>query len=431
MVYISVRVALATISNFLPENDKQNPGLGDVKDSKTRQAELRDIRDQAQKRPFVWDTERILTSSTPSSPRNGEEELSTHQRSHELLGIRDQQGNIVPIPSSLSPTPIPDAHHDEKMVKILEKKSEMGQDSQSEIPQTGSSVLEGTQIDQQSQSSAPNSTIIQGTIHRVPAQADSMDVDIPTLDLINQADVLGLREFVDSTNEKIPSASGGQNLDQSMVAGDTNISPERAKQAHGSKSNNIRSQIVAPQFPANDSIETYSPSRSARPALESCASLTPVSDPIEETIPETFSKGSDQIHTSEKSSNQVRPMIKTHTGHDPIPSGPETVGVCECKDWHDDIAMIVCESCLRWRHLSCYGYKSLQDPRIPSVFICFRCRIHDGLNLEEMWEKEDEIKSALEGLRTLCIFRRALQIIYVGFFFDKYRLLCNGSGYSS
>jgi len=86
--------------------------------------------------------------------------------------------------------------------------------------------------------------------------------------------------------------------------------------------------------------------------------------------------------------------------------------ICECRDANDDQDMINCEICQRWRHLNCYGYKSEKDPRIPDFFVCYRCRIHKGMDLEQIWKREDDINIALEGLRGLCIFRRTLQIIY-------------------
>ncbi|KAI9629455.1 hypothetical protein KEM48_012924 [Puccinia striiformis f. sp. tritici PST-130] len=52
------------------------------------------------------------------------------------------------------------------------------------------------------------------------------------------------------------------------------------------------------------------------------------------------------------------------------------------------------------------------DHMIPEFFVCYRCQIHKGMGLEDIWKREDDINIALEGLRGLAIFRRTLQIIY-------------------
>ncbi|GJN88507.1 hypothetical protein Rhopal_001473-T1 [Rhodotorula paludigena] len=86
---------------------------------------------------------------------------------------------------------------------------------------------------------------------------------------------------------------------------------------------------------------------------------------------------------------------------------------CECGDKEDDGAMICCSTCDIWKHAVCYGFDSIDDQRIPDVFVCYRCEAQ--IKLEEAageTEREGEIEQALAEFRTLALFRRAIAVIW-------------------
>ncbi|GAA5841961.1 hypothetical protein JCM11251_001427 [Rhodosporidiobolus azoricus] len=86
---------------------------------------------------------------------------------------------------------------------------------------------------------------------------------------------------------------------------------------------------------------------------------------------------------------------------------------CECGDKDDDGGMICCGSCDVWKHCFCYGYTSLNDPRLPDDFVCYRCRAETG-KTESLLDpvREGEIEQALAELRSLALFRRALAVVW-------------------
>ncbi|GAA5996305.1 uncharacterized protein JCM10292_007522 [Rhodotorula paludigena] len=86
---------------------------------------------------------------------------------------------------------------------------------------------------------------------------------------------------------------------------------------------------------------------------------------------------------------------------------------CECGDKEDDGAMICCSTCDIWKHAVCYGFDSIDDQRIPDVFVCYRCEAQ--IKLDEAageTEREGEIEQGLAAFRTLALFRRAIAVIW-------------------
>lgn len=64
-------------------------------------------------------------------------------------------------------------------------------------------------------------------------------------------------------------------------------------------------------------------------------------------------------------------------------------------------------ACDIWKHAVCYGFDSIDDQRIPDVFVCYRCEAQ--IKLDEAageTEREGEIEQALAEFRTLALFRR-------------------------
>ncbi|EFW21323.1 conserved hypothetical protein [Coccidioides posadasii str. Silveira] len=72
---------------------------------------------------------------------------------------------------------------------------------------------------------------------------------------------------------------------------------------------------------------------------------------------------------------------------------------CQCGWNQEEGAMIYCRFCDTKQHLSCYGFHSIQDPKLPNTHACYKCLLGDA---------EGKI---LQEMNTLVLLRRALNII--------------------
>ncbi|EFP90766.2 uncharacterized protein PGTG_16792 [Puccinia graminis f. sp. tritici CRL 75-36-700-3] len=344
----AVRVALATISGYLPEsNASDSKALPKGKSPlELREIELNKIREEAKEREVVWDTEKVLAPSPPMTP-NGFNKAD-EQSIIEPIGRRDHDGRLVPLPRQDD-----NANETENgAIKILKRKAT----PESNVIPESDPMLNSTQTEIQSQST-PEKAISSSK----PGNNNSADTtDDPILEASISTQIVNtthLKENVESLPdafdpiESFPSSSGTQ----------------------------LKSKGLPPLSAAGKS----------RPKEKK----------------DLERKTDDGIRKTD--SNK-----KIKSSHTKWPPSSNKSDICECRDANDDQDMINCEICKRWRHLNCYGYTSEKDPRIPEFFTCYRCRIHKGMGLEEIWNREDDINIALEGLRGLCIFRRTLQIIY-------------------
>ncbi|KAG0147076.1 hypothetical protein CROQUDRAFT_77014 [Cronartium quercuum f. sp. fusiforme G11] len=410
--YHTVRVALATISNFLPDNVAPGLSKRHPNEAEGRESYLEKIRAEAKNRKVVWDTEMLLDPPSSPSPTSNPNlvagnEPGSERINPEPLGLRDSQGKIIPLSNLIQV---------DQPIQIWQKKTDSGRDPGNS--ESSSSVMDSTQVEDNAQVSprVGDTSEKESTTAKRVEESSSMDIDIPTINLIKQAKTLGLGKLGKETieNESLllldtqGPAFNPKDLEQHLTSDSGQLYslpiPELVQEAPQGYRPNPRANLTP-----DDPIQAFSQAAELRPS----ATLAISEDPIEGTDPKgSFLAEKTRARASSSAVKQTQHKKRPNAGPEPIPSGPDTIEVCECKDWHDDSAMIACEVCVRWRHLSCYGYKSLDDPRIPVEFICYRCRIHEGLSLEDTWKREDEIKTALEGLRTLCIFRRALQIIY-------------------
>ncbi|KAF2089473.1 DNA-binding protein [Saccharata proteae CBS 121410] len=78
---------------------------------------------------------------------------------------------------------------------------------------------------------------------------------------------------------------------------------------------------------------------------------------------------------------------------------------CGCNNEEDD--MINCSFCETWQHLHCYGYRGVDDPRIPSTHACYRCLL------------EDKEVPLLHELKNLALLRRGIHVIQDNGFSDE------------
>ncbi|KAK9469401.1 HORMA domain-containing protein [Lipomyces arxii] len=77
---------------------------------------------------------------------------------------------------------------------------------------------------------------------------------------------------------------------------------------------------------------------------------------------------------------------------------------CDCGRSCDDsmFDLVQCSRCEGWKHLACYGYRSLRDPNLSAVFLCCECKF--GRLTPEFTNK----------IKTLALFRSGFKV-----FFDR------------
>ncbi|KAI9619945.1 hypothetical protein PSHT_02466 [Puccinia striiformis] len=405
--YHGVRVALATISGFLPEPDASDSKLllKGKSPLEIREIELNKIREAAKDRQVVWDTEQILAPSPPTTP-NGFNKLDG-QPMAEPIGRRDSNGRLVPLPRN------EDISEGNEKVKILKRKATpeanvllesdpMLNSTQTEIQSqaTPISVRLGGGTESLTWSLKPTETknsLLAGqpttTQRNTDNQANKVRDDIPVISANIHSDLVQEKGPLESRPEIVSSVD---TIDDPIEEGSIPAHNLTAAKPTGN---------FEPIPDSFDPIESFSPRNAANSKSKG--------------LPLASTTGKSGVNGKQNLERNAEPELRRPDSNKKIkcsksrwPPVSNKSNICECRDSNDDQDMIICEVCKRWRHLNCYGYTSEKDPRIPEFFVCYRCQIHKGMGLEDIWKREDDINIALEGLRGLAIFRRTLQIIY-------------------
>ncbi|KAH9823314.1 HORMA domain-containing protein [Melampsora americana] len=421
----TVRVALASISDFLPVNDLRGKTTHKENESQVLNEQIKSVKEEAKQRPIVWDTEKVLEPLSTPPDITGIDDGVNENEKLEPLGFRDPNGKILPLPDQTRSTLKSLDHEPDRPVKILETKAYANRDRDNEDLAPESSATEiATQLDQNSQSSPSASRAVQKIriIDQVPTKDPvdlypSMDVETPNLVMNDKAQALG---FENGRSRAIPNKNilvldsqhqdvSSRDLDEHLITNSGQLRSVVGTRTSSTALEDKTKQARKDNLP-DDPIQPFTKSHPLAIDVHDLVAPSLPEDPIEDCDPTDLITEKSRVRPICEADKEIHAKKKIKSHEIALDAGPD--GICECKDWHDDIAMIMCERCSRWRHLSCYGYKSIKDTRIPSRFECFRCQIHGNLSLEETWKREDEIKTSLEGLRTLCVFRRTLQIIY-------------------
>ncbi|RXW20515.1 hypothetical protein EST38_g5322 [Candolleomyces aberdarensis] len=94
-----------------------------------------------------------------------------------------------------------------------------------------------------------------------------------------------------------------------------------------------------------------------------------------------------------------------------VPPGPvKDVGLeCDCNIKEEDEACFCEGECGRWYHVWCMGFHSTSDPRMPTKFICFDCRLKADV-FSWTFIKESAYPRIMEKYRDFVTFRRAIKI---------------------
>lgn len=391
----SVRVALATISGYLPEPNSSDPKIsthGPRTAVELRELELKKVREEAREREIVWDTEKILAPSPPLTPTGLKKvALSDNVPSSKIepIGRRDPAGRIIPLVAEDASLLEKDDDH----VNILKRKAIPDNNLKPENDPT----LISTQTEVQSQltPTVPASNVKQSNCSREKLDYLTQVETQIEHDTSEERPVLG--SCVENHNTTRKSENNRDSSEEPIEEASFPTQDSCSQLSMGNKNKNPPASY--------DPIESVSSSGANKLNAKGATNFNPALHP-ESTQSETSVQGTN-LELLLLDSNK-----KPKRSKGGWPGSCNKSDICECRDEHDDQDMIACEICRRWRHLTCYGYHSEKDPRIPDFFVCYRCRIHKGMDLTDVWSREADIRISLEALRGLCIFRRTLQIIY-------------------
>jgi len=409
----AVRVALATISGYLPEPSPSDSIVLPKGKSplELREIELNKIREEAKERQIVWDTEKFLAPSPPATPNGFNKEDTQSMTLAEPIGRRDSNGRIIPFPRQDDDPNL----NQPGVVRILKRKTT----PESKVLPESENMLNSTQTEVQSQQTPVSvrreactdslawslkSTGFRNDLsngvstsaqEKHGKQAEEFNTGINRIRNNKQSEVFQEKARLDA--KPIPNHSANTMDDDPIDEGSIpnhNLHPTR---------------LVANVEALSDSIDPIESFTSSN-MVDVGSAILP--RPVATVEPERKEIKTPETRMDDHAPRKADSNKKMKTAKRTWPPSANKSDICECRDANDDQDMINCEICQRWRHLNCYGYKSEKDPRIPDFFVCYRCRIHKGMDLEQIWKREDDINIALEGLRGLCIFRRTLQIIY-------------------
>ncbi|CAH7668066.1 HORMA domain-domain-containing protein [Phakopsora pachyrhizi] len=417
----SVRVALATISGYLPEHDTFRSAAEEGKTPKeAREIGLMRVREEAKARSFVWDTEAVLAPSPPTSPsgrENGEKGFLEPAFPVKPIGVRGPGGEIFPLSNGENEKI---KQTDSNFVQILERGSKQKNFSGEETD----SVLDSTQPEQHSQLTPPIER--KGEDYPDCFLGSKMLLDSPktTHDSETSSEACSklrkskgkngkilepVPQLEEDKQQQFDSVTESQRPHHLFETNTTEISsfslPVEVESRYDDHETNSLSSLDS-----EDSIESFTQSHSEKNGMTGIQEIGPLKKEKKQAI--TSAENRLITFKSKEEMKRFEDSKEIKKFKDSWPQSSENPGHCECQDKRINKEMIQCEICSMWRHLACYGYKSNNDPKLPKNFVCYRCRIHKGLALERIWEKEDDIKAALETLRGLCIFRRALTFIY-------------------
>lgn len=129
---------------------------------------------------------------------------------------------------------------------------------------------------------------------------------------------------------------------------------------------------------------------------------------METQQPESRTVESIQSFERMKSTDGIITELVTQRGEHNQDAIVDEVLDCDCGVMIEDESCFCEGGCARWFHVWCMGYNSAQDPRMPSKFICFDCRLRKDLSWELI--KVDLYPKLMGRFKNLALFRRALKV---------------------
>ncbi|KAI0672868.1 HORMA-domain-containing protein [Trametes maxima] len=372
--YHGVDVKVTSVSAYLPSGeDNSAPFLGTTTGNpfgapqltpaeeaavRAKQAEVQ--RQDANERRIVWDADDGLVGSdgTGNAERcsNGAQrrDPSTHPRRVALLGIRDEEGHLVPLRNQEEFHDLPEAAEvqyagrPESVPVCIGQLAKTGAHLGDDISPT--QEIEETQVipsplasqTPPSRSVTPTPQLRRSLRHSCfpPVESPLPPSDLP---------------LSSCTDAATPESTDTQLIKDNTTAG-VSVSQE----------DGMILDMETQQAPG----------------------LCKTHDPIE-----SFTEAEGDVET-------------------PMDQDKESVALtdCECGVHLEDCDCCMCDGgCGRWFHLWCMGYHSAQDPRIPSKFICFDCRVKADRNWD-LIVVHDLYPRMIARFKDLAIQRRGIKV---------------------
>ncbi|KAH9901464.1 HORMA domain-containing protein [Cubamyces lactineus] len=370
--YHGVEVKVTSVSGYLPSGEDNSapflgttsanpfgaPPLTPVEEAAMRAEQIHIQRQDASERRVVWDADDgvLAASGGFSDDESNRKDADKKQilAPTAPIGIRDDEGNIVPLSQDSSEYEKAEAQYSGKPESVpacIGQLTKVPLQAGHELSPT--QEIEDTQVIPSPQTSPMPSQSASRSVTPTPRQKSRRDGTPAGGSSLPPSDIDPLSSGHGKTPEGIDS--------QDVVMDGTSALQE------DSMILDLETQRV-PQNPrADESIESFGQSR---PGLT--------------------------LRDSDITMEQDKSNI--------------TSVECECGVQIEDCDCCKCDGgCERWFHLWCMGYHSAQDHRIPSKFICFDCRVKADRN----WDLiviHDLYPRMIAKFKDLAIQRRGIKI---------------------
>ncbi|OSD08508.1 DNA-binding protein [Trametes coccinea BRFM310] len=375
--YHGVDVKVTSVSGYLPSGEDNNapfsgtmtgnpfgvPPLTPSGEAAMRVKQIEAQRQDALERRVVWDgDEGLLDAEQKTDTANARPNAPDNLRP---VGIRDVEGNVVPLEEAESPVPGTDkseaqyAGRAESVPLCIGELAKSGQQPGEEVSPT--QELEETQIVPSDRASV--------ALSQSPSR-DSTPTPMPRSDFLRRkSDLHAMGSSLPPSDIEVSSSLDvdiPESIDTQMIK-DIIMQGASIPQAD-SMILDMETQRLPELQDAEDPIESFS----------AAGKLDPVDD---------------RDVSMERDSASAADIVE-----------------CECGVQVEDCDTCVCDGgCGRWYHLWCMGYHSAQDPRIPPKFICFDCRVRADRNWD-LIVVHDLYPRMIARFKDLAIQRRGIKV---------------------
>ncbi|KAJ3558173.1 hypothetical protein NM688_g1079 [Phlebia brevispora] len=377
-----VDVRVASVSAYLPTLEDNNapfsgttvqgnglhaPPLTPAEEAETRLQQIELQKEDAQKRHVVWDAEEGLADADAEGENDDGRQVLGAWRIRQTgsmefvgpLGMRDGDGNIVPLPCE------PD-------------------DSAKEL-------------------SPSAECLFQGVKEKVPRHVGQLELSSASAECTQT-------QCVDQTQIQgplfIPDPPSSSPLSSPCPSPTPRPAPCRV--ATGAK----RRPVLPPSFnstlPPSDPIQSSCPSIPPTQVEEPCESID--TQMLTETViaRRTAALAEPDTDMLDMSTQVENGLALTESAL--IQKSPDAVLACECGVDVEDSDCLFCDGgCNHWFHVWCMGYHSGIASDLPEKFICFDCRVRADQNWDLIMVHNLHPRM-MAKFRDLALFRRAIKI---------------------
>ncbi|GAA5978427.1 hypothetical protein JCM10908_004351 [Rhodotorula pacifica] len=338
----------------------------------------------AETRPVVWDAESLAQAVTDEDAKRLEAEP---------IGVKDLSGQFIPIKTVMD-------GQGEEMDKLKKRTGILPNPEAVFEPQgrMDETIVDSNMSDNEALRRAIAATEKRPPTNSMPAtQIEPVVSRVksyqpPAAQFDDNSEAHGEGRMLVGTSAEGASLASGRVLKRSVVGGET-------KKAGAGEAAEVETQL----FDYSQLSLKGGPKAKETP-LETLAEPDTVEGSASVTAPRKRVAGDEQVAAG-KSAVPTRRSTRAKASF--------SADACECGDKEDDGGMICCSTCEVWKHAICYGFEDAHDSRIPDIFVCYHCRAEKGLaDLTMHPDREAQIRHALDELRSLALFRRAIDAIW-------------------